>query len=230
MVKIDKRFLIINFKNYEQGIGLNAEKLAILVENYSKNFRKKLNLEVFIAVNPADVFRVASKTKLKVFSVAEPLTYGRNTGFVIPEALKQNNCSGLLINHSEHKISYDGIKFLVNACKKLRMISLVCVPNVYELKKVLELTPDFIALEPPELIEGDVSVSNAKPEIISQAVKIINSKKARTILLCGAGVKNKEDVKKALELGTKGVLVASGLLKANNKKKELLDLIKGFEL
>jgi triosephosphate isomerase len=90
-----KKFLIINFKNYKEGVGSDAEKIVRLINSFFSEFKKK-NLEVFIVVNPADVFRVASKTKLKIFSVAEPLSYGRNTGFVIPEALKQNNCKGLL--------------------------------------------------------------------------------------------------------------------------------------
>ncbi|MGB9749010.1 MAG: triose-phosphate isomerase [Candidatus Woesearchaeota archaeon] len=232
--KAEKKFLIINFKNYEEGVGFNAEKLAKLIESFSDEF-KRLNLEVFVVVNPTDVFRIASKTRktrIKIFSVAEPLTYGRNTGFVIPEALKQNKCSGLLINHSEHRISFEGIKFLVQASKKLKMLSLVCIPDASKLSEMISLNPDFIALEPPELIEGKVSVSSARPELIKEAVVIFNSKNKnktkKTILLCGAGVKNNKDVRKALELGTNGVLVASGLLKAKNKKKELLNLINGF--
>jgi triosephosphate isomerase len=109
------------------------------------------------------------------------------------------------------------------------MLSLVCIPEVSNLDEIINLNSDFIALEPPELIEGNVSVSNAKPELIKDAVRIFNSaNNKKTVLLCGAGVKSKEDVKKALELGTMGVLVASGLLKAKNKKKELMDLIEGF--
>jgi len=222
-----KYFLIINFKNYEEGIGKNAENVVELIEGFSEKF-KSLNLEVFVVINPVDVFRIALKTKIKVFSVAEPMSYGRNTGFVIPEALKQNKCSGLLINHSEHRISFQGIKFLIEVSKKLRMLSLVCIPDTRNLTKILHLNPDFVALEPPQLIEGDVSVSNAKPQLIEQAVRIFKKNNKKSVLLCGAGVKNKDDVKKALELGTNGVLVASGLLKAKDKKRELLNLLKGF--
>jgi len=56
-------------------------------------------------------------------------------------------------------------------------------------------------------------------------IKKINPK---VKVLCGAGVKTGEDVKKALELGTEGVLLASGVVKAENPEKVLRDLISGI--
>ena len=43
--------------------------------------------------------------------------------------------------------------------------------------------------------------------------------------LCGAGVKNGADVAKALELGTEGVLLASGVTKADDPIAVLRDLV-----
>jgi triosephosphate isomerase len=47
-------------------------------------------------------------------------------------------------------------------------------------------------------------------------------------VLCGAGVKNGEDVRKAKELGAKGILVASGVVKAENPEEAIRDLLEGF--
>ena len=213
-----KNVLMVNFKNYREGVGANAEKLAVLIEEESRNY----NVDVFLVVNPADVFRVSKVTKLKILSVAEPFSFGRHTGFVIPEALKENGAFGLLINHSEHSIDLEKIGFLVRACNNLDLMSVVCAPNLDVLKQVLEVNPDFVALEPPELIAGDVSVSNAEPDVISSAVRLVNS---RIPLLCGAGVKHSGDVAKALELGASGVLVASGIVEASDKRSVLKEFL-----
>jgi len=44
-------------------------------------------------------------------------------------------------------------------------------------------------------------------------------------ILCGAGVKNGEDVAKAIELGSEGVLLASGVTKSDNPAAVLADLV-----
>jgi triosephosphate isomerase len=43
------------------------------------------------------------------------------------------------------------------------------------------------------------------------------------ITLCGAGITKGEDVAAALRLGTKGVLVASGIVKAKDPCKVLME-------
>jgi triosephosphate isomerase len=47
-------------------------------------------------------------------------------------------------------------------------------------------------------------------------------------VLCGAGVKNGRDVAKAVELGAVGVLLASGVVKAKDKRAVLMDLVSGL--
>jgi triosephosphate isomerase len=84
---------------------------------------------------------------------------------------------------------------------------------------------DFVAVEPPELIGGDISVSTANPELISDAVATIGAGK----VLVGAGIKNAEDVRIALKLGAVGVLVASGVVKAADPVAALEDLCKGMK-
>jgi len=89
----------------------------------------------------------------------------------------------------------------------------------------LEFDPDLIAVEPPELIGGDISVSSAQPDIIRNAAKLIGCNK----LLVGAGVKNGKDVRIAIELGARGVLLASGVTKAKDPKAVLMDLVSGLK-
>ncbi len=97
------------------------------------------------------------------------------------------------------------------------MTSIVCVKDVAEVKKYVKLNPDYIAIEPPELIGSGKAVSKEKPELIAKAADAV--KNSNTKLLCGAGIVSGEDVSKAIELGSKGILVASGIIKAKNWNK-----------
>ena len=108
------------------------------------------------------------------------------------------------------------------------MISIVCVKDIAEVKKYVRLDPDFIAIEPPELIGSGKSVSKEKPELIVKAASIVNSSKNKTKLLCGAGIVSGEDVSKAIELGSKGILVASGIIKAKNWNKIISEFSKAL--
>ncbi len=98
------------------------------------------------------------------------------------------------------------------------------------MESIAKLNPDFITIEPPELIGGDISVSKANPEIIKKSVDIVRKISPKAMVLCGAGIKTKEDVEKAIQLGAKGVLVASGVVKIKNLEETMEELLKGLLL
>ena len=99
------------------------------------------------------------------------------------------------------------------------MISIVCVKDVSEAKKYSKLNPDYVAIEPPELIGSGKAVSKEKPDLIIKAASAIKTVNNKTNLLCGAGIVSGEDVSAAISLGSKGILVASGIVKAKNWDK-----------
>jgi triosephosphate isomerase len=78
------------------------------------------------------------------------------------------------------------------------------------------LKPDMVAIEPPELIGTGIPVSKAQPDVVSGTVQLVREVNEKVILLCGAGISHGEDVSAALKLGTQGVLVASGIVKAKD--------------
>ena len=71
-------------------------------------------------------------------------------------------------------------------------------------------------------------MTTANPEVISDSVKLVRESQPGVNVLCGAGVKNGKDVKKAIELGAQGVLLASGVVKATDQRAVLLDLVSGL--
>jgi triosephosphate isomerase (TIM) len=215
---------IINCKNYEE---ISGDKIIKFVKTVEK-VAKKFNVKIAIAP-PQHLIGVVSNSSIPILSQhVDDSKVGSTTGFMIPELLKKSNVNGSLINHSEHRISSKEIKKLVLKLKELKMISIVCVKDVAEVKKYAKINPDYIAIEPPELIGSGKAVSNEKPELIINAAKAVKDAKNKTKLLCGAGIVSGEDVSKAAELGSKGILVASGIIKAKNWDKIISEFAKAL--
>jgi triosephosphate isomerase len=99
------------------------------------------------------------------------------------------------------------------------MVSVICANNPTISVAVASLKPDVIAVEPPELIGTGIPVSKAKPEVVADTVNLVREVNKKVKILCGAGISRGEDVTAALKLGTEGVLVASGIVKAKHPYK-----------
>jgi len=216
--------VMINFKTYNESSGKDAVALAKNAVAVAK--AKKQN--VVCCVQAADIQSVA-KTGAVTFAQHVDLALpGQNTGGVSIKALKENGAVGCLVNHSENRIPYKEIMQTLALLQETDMISVVCVKNPYEAKAIAKLGPDMIAIEPPKLIGGDISVTSANPKIVTKSVDAVKKVNPHIPVLCGAGVKGTVDVKAAKKLGTFGVLVASGVTKAKNKRKAIEDLVKGL--
>jgi len=215
---------IINCKNYEEIAGDKIVKFVKIVEKISKKYKLKIAV-----APPQHLVGLVSKSSIPIISQHVDVSkIGSTTGFVVPELLKKSNVYGSLINHSEHRISSKEIELLVSKLRDLKMISILCVKDVAEVKKYAKLNPDYIAIEPPELIGSGKAVSKEKPDLIIKAVNAVKSAKNNTKLLCGAGIVSGEDVSKASELGSKGILVASGIIKAKSWTKIITEFAKSM--
>ena len=100
-----------------------------------------------------------------------------------------------------------------------------CASDVEEAKVLASLSPEYIAVEPPGLIGGEISVTSADPEIISSTLQAVKEISDSVGVLCGAGVKDGKDVAKAIQLGTEGVLLASGVTKSEYPRESLEGLV-----
>lgn len=215
---------VINCKNYEEISGDKIIKFVKTAEKISKKFKVKIAI-----APPQHLIGIVANSSIPILAQhVDDSKVGSTTGFVIPELLKKSKVKGSLINHSEHRISSNEIKKLVSKLKELKMISIVCVKDVAEAKKYAKLNPNFIAIEPPELIGSGKAVSKEKPELITKAAIAVKSAKNNTKLLCGAGIVSGEDVSKAVELGSKGILVASGIVKSKNWNKIMTEFAKSM--
>jgi len=215
--------IVVNFKAYGEVEGTGSLDIARICGSVSEE------TGALIAVCPAmtELGYVARNVNTPVFSQnADPYGPGASTGWVTPSMVKASGASGTLINHTEHKQSLDGISKTVKLCAGSGIISLVCADTVEFASEIAAYGPDIIAVEPPELIGGDVSVTDADPRIVKNTVGSVRSVDKDIAVFCGAGVKTGKDVKNALDLGADGVLLASGVVKAKDPRASLLDLVK----
>lgn len=217
--------IVVNLKTYIESSGRNALSIAKIAESVSKETGRK----IIIAPPMPDISLVSSAVSIPVFAQhVDNVKPGSTTGFVPPEAIKAAGAKGTLINHSEHRMIHADIDELINRCKALSLVTIVCTNNISVSKAEAIHEPDYIAIEPPELIGGDISVTDANPEIVSGTVSAIRSISKKVGILTGAGVKTGRDVAKAIELGTDGVLLASGVAKAKDPRAVLMDLCSGI--
>lgn len=223
MSKISTPVVIVNFKTYREVEGYRSLSIARFCQDVSKE------TGVCIAVCPplVELSTVASSLNIPVLAQhTDPVKPGSHTGWTTPEAVKAAGASGTLLNHSEHKMMLSDISTSVRLCRSATLQTVVCADSAETAGACAFLKPDFIAIEPPELIGGEVSVTNAKPEVVENAVRAVHRIDDNIPVLCGAGVKTGEDAKRAIELGARGVLLASGVVKSEDVKKALQDLVK----
>lgn len=214
--------IVVNFKLFEQATGDSALKLAKIHEKVAL----ENNVSIAIAVNAIDLARVAGSVSIPVFvQHMDPVRYGSHTGHILPDLVKEAGAFGVLLNHAECQLEYEMLERTIERAKEVDLFTIVCANSPEKAERIAKMNPDLIAVEPPELIGGDISVSKAKPEIIEKSVHLVGENK----LLVGAGVKNADDVRIALTLGAVGVLLASGVTRAADPEAVLLDLISGLK-
>jgi triosephosphate isomerase len=211
--KLQTPMIIINFKTYLEATGKKAVELAKQAEKASKE------TGVYIGVAPqfCDIKSVADAVEVPVYAQhIDPILPGSSTGHILAEAVKQAGAVGTLINHSEKQITLTDIDAVIKLANQESLISCVCTSNPPISAAVAYLNPDIISIEPPELIGTGVAVSKAQPEAVTNTIKLVRKVNNDAIILCGAGISHGEDVSVALRLGTYGVLVASGIVKAKD--------------
>jgi len=214
--------IVVNFKTYKESTGKNALNLAKICEEVAKKTKK----EIVVCPQLADAQRIKEKVKIPVFAQhCDPIEPGSKTGWILLESLKEIGLDGSLVNHSEHRIERANIDIILKKLRAAGMTSILCTKDIAETGDYSLMQPDFLAIEPPELIGSGISVSTSKPEVVSGAVAAARN---GVPVLCGAGVSKGIDIQKALELGARGVLLASGVVKAQDPKAVLMEMAKSL--
>ena len=217
--------IVVNFKTYATAMGQKAVDLAQAMERASKD-----HVRMIAVVSAFDLHAVKQVApSLEVWSQhLDPVGKGSFTGWLQPENAIERGAQGTIINHAEHKVDIEHVQKLMQQLPDAFPMC-ACAADVDEAHQLAELGPTFIAVEPPELIGGDISVTTADPAIVSDTVNAVRAINPHVRVLCGAGVKDGKDVKTAVQLGAHGVLLASGVTKASDVDAVLADLVAGLE-
>ncbi|MFH0870353.1 MAG: triose-phosphate isomerase [archaeon] len=216
-----KPIIIVNFKTYIESSGANAIRLAKICEKVSV----ETGTDIRVAVSAPDIYPVSKAVTIPVYAEhVDPYPPGRNTGSVLIEIVKVDGATGTLLNHSEHKIPLNQIAESIKRAAKVSVTTIVCAESPEEEESICPFKPEFIAIEPPELIGGNISVSTAHPELISRSVRTVKERH-NLRLLVGAGIHTNKDVHKAMELGADGILLSSAITLAPDPEKILRELI-----
>ncbi len=217
--------IVLNVKTYAEATGDKALQIARLMDKIVE----ETGASMAIAVQATDIMLCTKEVSIPVFAEhVDPIKPGSNTGWTLPEAVKAAGAIGTLINHSEHRLKLADVDICITRAKELDLDHIVCSNNIATSKSIAAFSPNFIAVEPPELIGGDISVTATDPNVVSGSVNAVKTVDKKVKVLCGAGVKNGKDVAKAIELGADGVLLASGIVKAKDKEKVIKDLASGL--
>lgn len=213
-LNLQSPMIIVNFKTYLESTGQKAVELA-------KNAERTTNETgacIVVAPQFSDIARVSEAVKIPIFAQhIDPIKPGNYTGHVLIDAIKEAGAVGTLVNHSERQLKLSEIEAIISLTREKGLISCVCANNPNTSAAAAAMRPDIVSFEPPELIGTGIPVSKAQPEVVNNTVKLVRKVNSDITILCGAGISQREDVSVALKLGTQGVLVASGIVKAKNQ-------------
>jgi len=212
-LKVKTPVIIVNFKTYLESTGQKAVELAKNAEKITK----ETGVSIVVVPQSVDIERVATAVEIPVFAQhIDPIKPGNCTGHILAESIKEAGAVGTLINHSEKQLKLSDIEAIISLAREKDLISCVCANNPTTSAAIAALQSDIVSFEPPELIGTGIAVSKAQPQVITNTVNMVRQVNANITILCGAGISRNEDVSTALKLGTSGVLVASGIVKAKD--------------
>jgi triosephosphate isomerase len=212
-------FVLVNLKAYPCDPVEVAEAAASVESDEA---------EIAIAPQAAHLDRV-SETGVQTWAQhVSPNEHGSHTGSTLAEAVADAGATGTLRNHAENRLKLADIDGGLDAAERAGLETVVCANNPGQIGAAAALGPDAVAVEPPELIGGDVSVSTADPGIVEDAVAAADAVDPSVEVFCGAGVSTGEDVAAAGDLGAAGILLASGVAKADDPRAALEDLVSGL--
>ena len=213
-------FILVNLKAYPCD--------PIEVATAARDVAEASGARIAVSPQAADLARVAETGVETWAQHVSPNEHGSHTGSTLAEAAADNGAEGTLINHSEKRLKLADIDGSVRAAERADLETIVCGNNPAQIGAAAALGPDAVAVEPPALIGGDVSVATADPDIVTDAVDAAGAVNDDVDVFCGAGISTGDDVVTAGELGAEGILLASGVAKADDPKEALEDLVSGL--
>lgn len=213
--------IFLSLKTYKESTGEAAIKLLSCV----KKVCEETGVEIVPAVQPTDIYRIKKELGIEVWAQhMDPIEPGKNMGWLSPYALKEAGATGVVINHSEHKMSEDMVKKTLDKAKEYGLKNVVIGFNPEMVIKFDSWGPDYVSYEREDMIGTGVSMLTQEEENIKKLISVL-----KRPLIIGAGISTGEDIRQAIKIGAKGAILASGFVLAKDPEKKLRELAEGFK-
>jgi len=212
-------FVLVNLKAYDCD--------AVAIARAARDVAADVDARVAVAPQDADLGAVAETGVETWAQHVDPVDYGSHTGSTLAESVARVGAAGTLLNHSERRRKLADVDGGLEAARRTDLETVVCANDPEQVAAAAALGPDAVAVEPPELIGTGTPVSKADPDVVRDAVAAAERVDPDVDVFCGAGISTGEDVAAAADLGATGVLLASGVAKADDPQAALADLVEG---
>jgi triosephosphate isomerase len=230
-------YLILNYKTYAESTGKNSERLTEIVWQVQQ---QNPSVQIIVCPQATDLYRLKLRFPEQILWAqhVDPIPPGKNTGWISPTSVGQAGASGTLINHSEHDLLNEMAAHTLEAAHEVHLESCLLLPDPGSLSEIARIygrvgdtefiPPTFSAYEPPELVGGDYSVMDDPGSYAKAQAALKAFSSYQTIPIVGAGVKDASDIRKAIELGYRGVILASGFVKSDDPQQFLEQLLSAY--
>lgn len=208
-MQIKTPFFIVNPKSFLYGEKL--EELALAANKYASKYQ----VTVFFTVPVSEIHTISNKCKNLIITSQHMgnIRIGDSMGKVFSESLIYSGARATVINHADNPLSLSDLIETIQIAKEQGIISIVCASTLLEAELIAHLNPDIILAEETELIGTESTSDENYIKTTSKKIKSINP---NILVEHGAGIRTVEDVRRLLQLGSEGVGVTSGIIKADN--------------
>lgn len=211
-------FFMLNPKSY-----LYGEELLELAK-VADELAAKHPISVFVTAPFADLAAIKAATEHVIVTAQhiDGIEPGRGMGHVLPESVHAAGARATFLNHAERPLSFADLVKAMERADELGILTVVCADSLKEAKAIATLKPDIILCEPTELIGTGQTSGEEYIMKTNQAIKEVDSS---ILVMQAAGISTANDVYQTISLGADGTGCTSGIVKADNPKQMLIDMV-----
>lgn len=213
--------IFLALKTYKQSTSDQVIELLSSV----KKIIAETNVPIISVAQATDIYRIKKELDIEVWAQhVDPIDPGKNTGWISPYSVREAGATGVLINHSEHKVNETVILETIKKARQYNLKIVLIGQTVEMIKKFDSFDVDFLSFEKEDLIAGSISMIDQQEAAITDLVKTLKHP-----LIIGAGINDGEDTRKSKAAGAVGVLMATYFVTAPNPEAKLRELAEAFK-
>lgn len=216
--KINVPFFIINPKSFLYGESLM--ELAI----YANEMARNNEIDIFFTAPLTELADIVHECPDLIVTAqhVDDINPGDAMGKVLIDSLMHIGVQAVVLNHADQPLAISTLANIIERAKETGIYTIVCTDSIPEAKAVAMLQPDIELAEPTELI-GQTHISSHN--YVTSTIESIKKVNSNVLVEQGAGIRSEQDVKVLLELGSDGVGVTSGIVKADDPIKMMEKMV-----